>query len=183
MWVCLLYALVFSTNSWADPTDVTWDGTSGHEHPSGTTGSPASDTKSGITVTTNWSTQSGLCVRTGCTNGKCYNFEYAPADNYIDITTDGKILQTVYVSITNTNNVANVTIAFSSASTYDGNNLAAIMKKISTGAKYEKISNKLYSEQLINLVYKMMDSRPNHRPKPDEILNMEFIQKIQKKQI
>ena len=125
MWVCLLFALVFSTNSWADPTDVTWDGTSGHEHPSGTTGSPASDTKSGITVTTNWSTQSGLCVRTGCTNGKCYNFEYAPADNYIDITTDGKILQTVYVSITNTNNVANVTIAFSSASTYDGNNLAS----------------------------------------------------------
>lgn len=123
MWVCLLFALVISTNCWADPTDVTWDGTSGHEHPSGTTESPASDTKSGITVTTNWSTQSGLCVRTGCTNGNCYNFEYAPADNYIDITTDGKILQTVYVSITNTNNVANVTIAFSSASTYDGNNL------------------------------------------------------------
>lgn len=123
MWVCLLFALVISTNCWADPIDVTWDGTSGHEHPSGTTESPASDTKSGITVTTNWSTQSGLCVRTGCTNGNCYNFEKAPADNYIDITTDGKILQTVYVSIANTNNVANVTIAFSSASTYDGNNL------------------------------------------------------------
>ena len=60
---------------------------------------------------------------------------------------------------------------------FDGNNLAAIIKKISTGEKFEKISNKLYSEQLINLVYKMMDSRPNRRPKPDEILNMEFIKK------
>ena len=60
---------------------------------------------------------------------------------------------------------------------YDGNNLPAIMNKISTGEKFEKISNKLYSEQLINLVYKLMDSRPNHRPKPDEILNMEFIKK------
>ena len=64
---------------------------------------------------------------------------------------------------------------------FDGNALPAIMKKISTGEKYEKISNKLYSEQLINLVYKMMDNKPSHRPKPNDILNMEFIkQRIEK---
>ena len=60
---------------------------------------------------------------------------------------------------------------------FDGNGLPAIIKKISTGEKFEKISKKLYSEQLINLVYKMMDNRPNHRPKPNDILNMEFIKK------
>ena len=60
---------------------------------------------------------------------------------------------------------------------FDGGMLPAIFKKISFGDKYEKIDKKLYSEELINLVYKMMDIKPHKRPKPDEILNMDFIKK------
>ena len=60
---------------------------------------------------------------------------------------------------------------------FDGGMLPAIFKKISFGDKYEKIDKKLYSEELINLVYKMMDIKPHKRPKPDQILNMDFIKK------
>ena len=58
---------------------------------------------------------------------------------------------------------------------YEGGMLPAILKKISFGDKYEKIDKKLYSEELINLVYKMMDMKPHKRPKPEEILKMDFI--------
>ena len=60
---------------------------------------------------------------------------------------------------------------------FDGKMLPAILNKIAGGEQYEKISKKYYSEELINLVYKMMDYRPSHRPKPNDILNMEFIRK------
>ncbi len=110
--------LLTPSNAWSDVTDVTWDSNSGKEFPSS-----SDDTKSGITLTTNWNTQSGLGVRS-CGNGPVFNFENAPANNYIDITTDGKALKTVYVSIANTANVNDVSIAFSAADTYDGINLA-----------------------------------------------------------
>ena len=60
---------------------------------------------------------------------------------------------------------------------YDGNSLPAIMKKIIAGNGYEKISKKHYSKELINLVYSLMDTKPKKRPKPSEILEMEFIKK------
>ena len=60
---------------------------------------------------------------------------------------------------------------------FDGNGVVAIFKKIANGEKYEKISDKYYSEELRNLIYKMMDNRPSYRPKPNDILNMEFIKK------
>ena len=58
---------------------------------------------------------------------------------------------------------------------FDGESLPAIIKKISMGDGYEKISNKNYSEELINLVYKMLNTKPSQRPKPSDILNMDFI--------
>ena len=60
---------------------------------------------------------------------------------------------------------------------FDGKSLPSIMKKIVSGEGYEKISKKYFSEDLINLVYKMMDSKPNHRPNANDILNMDFIKK------
>ena len=60
---------------------------------------------------------------------------------------------------------------------FDGDSIPSIMKKICDGTGYAKISKKHYSEELINLVYKMMDSKPSHRPKPGDILNMDFIRK------
>ena len=60
---------------------------------------------------------------------------------------------------------------------YDGDSLPAIIKKISNGSGYAKINKKLYSEDLINLVYKMMDNKPKKRPKANDILNMDFIKK------
>ena len=64
---------------------------------------------------------------------------------------------------------------------FNGNMLPALLKNISNYEKYDKISKKYYSEDLINLVYKLMDYRPSHRPKASDILNMEFIQKRIKK--
>ena len=58
---------------------------------------------------------------------------------------------------------------------FDGDSIPAIMKKIIMGKEYPKINEKHYSKELINLVYKMMDSKPNNRPKPSDILNMDFI--------
>ena len=60
---------------------------------------------------------------------------------------------------------------------FDGDSLPAIIKKISKGTGYAKINKKLYSEELINLVYKMMDNKPKKRPTPNDILNMDFIKK------
>ena len=60
---------------------------------------------------------------------------------------------------------------------FNGESLPGLLKKISNEEKYEKISKKYYSKELIELIYKMMDFRPSHRPKPNDILNMEFIQK------
>ena len=60
---------------------------------------------------------------------------------------------------------------------FEGESIPAIFKKIMNGDKYEKISKKYYSKELINLVYKMMDNKPTHRPKADEILKMDFIRK------
>jgi len=57
---------------------------------------------------------------------------------------------------------------------YDGHSFPSIINKITDGG-YEKINQDDYSEDLINLVYKMMDSDPNNRPKASDILNMEFI--------
>lgn len=126
MLLLALFVLLTPMNSWGETVDVTWDGTSGNEHPSGTTDNPASNTKSGITVTTNWSTSSGLCVRSGCDNGNVFNFETAPSGNYIDITTDGKVLTKVYVSIAHGGgNIQDVYIAFSSSATYDGNDITS----------------------------------------------------------
>ena len=124
---CLFLALfcwLTPTNLMAEDTDVTWDSKSGKEFPSN-----SSDTKEGITLTTNMATQSGLGVRNGCgngiDNGPVFNYESAPANNFIDITTDGKALKKVYVSIAHGGGEINdVSIAFSSADTYDGNNLA-----------------------------------------------------------
>ena len=59
---------------------------------------------------------------------------------------------------------------------FDGENVPAIIKKIALGSGYKKISKKYYSEELINLVYKMMSTKPKHRPKADDILKLEFIQ-------
>ena len=59
---------------------------------------------------------------------------------------------------------------------FDGESVPAIIKKIATGGGYKKISKKNYSEELINLVYKMMSTKPKARPKADEILKLEFIQ-------
>lgn len=59
---------------------------------------------------------------------------------------------------------------------FDGESIPAIIKKIATGAGYKKISKKYYSEELINIVYKMMSTKPKARPKADEILKLEFIQ-------
>ena len=64
---------------------------------------------------------------------------------------------------------------------FDSDILPALLYKISKNEKYEKISKKYYSQELINLIYQMMDSRPSHRPKPSDILNMEFIKKRIKK--
>ena len=64
---------------------------------------------------------------------------------------------------------------------FNGDSLPGLLKKIINEEKYEKISKKYYSKDLIHLIYKMMDFRPSHRPKPNDILNMDFIQKrIQK---
>ena len=60
---------------------------------------------------------------------------------------------------------------------FEGESIPAIMKKIIVGGKYEKINKKYYSEELINLVYKMMEIKPSKRPKAGEILNMGFIKK------
>jgi len=60
---------------------------------------------------------------------------------------------------------------------FDGDSLPAIIKKIEKGTGYAKINKKLYSEELINLVYKMMDNKPKKRPTPNDILNMDFIKK------
>ena len=60
---------------------------------------------------------------------------------------------------------------------FNSDKLPALLLKISNNEKYEKISKKYYSDELINLIYKMMDSKPSHRPKPGDILNMEFIKK------
>ena len=60
---------------------------------------------------------------------------------------------------------------------FEGDSIPSIMKKIIAGGGYAKISKKYYSEELINLVYKMMDSKPSHRPKPEDILNLDFIRK------
>ena len=59
---------------------------------------------------------------------------------------------------------------------FDGESVPAIIKKIATGGGYKKISKKNYSEELINLVYKMMSTKPKARPKADEILKLDFIQ-------
>ena len=64
---------------------------------------------------------------------------------------------------------------------FNGDSLPGLLKKIINEEKYEKISKKYYSKDLIHLIYKMMDFRPNHRPKPNDILNMDFIQKRIKK--
>ena len=58
---------------------------------------------------------------------------------------------------------------------FDGNSAPAVMKKIMTGKGYEKIKN--YSNDLVNVVYKMMSVDPQKRPKPSDILNMDFIKK------
>ena len=63
----------------------------------------------------------------------------------------------------------------------NGDSLPGLFKKIINEEKYEKISKKYYSKDLIHLIYKMMDFRPSHRPKPNDILNMDFIQKRIKK--
>ena len=60
---------------------------------------------------------------------------------------------------------------------YDGESLPGIMKKIIEDKGEKKISKKIYSEELINLIYQLMDSRPIKRPRPSDILNMEFIKK------
>ena len=60
---------------------------------------------------------------------------------------------------------------------FEGESIPAIMKKIIVGGEYEKINKKYYSEELINLVYKMMEIKPSKRPKAGEILNMGFIKK------
>ena len=60
---------------------------------------------------------------------------------------------------------------------FEGDSIPAIIKKIIVGGGYEKISKKYYSEELVNLVYKMMEIKPNKRPKAGEILNMDFIKK------
>ena len=58
---------------------------------------------------------------------------------------------------------------------FDGNNILSITEKIISGKEYEKITN--YSNNLINVVYKMMSIDPKNRPKPSDILNMDFIKK------
>ena len=60
---------------------------------------------------------------------------------------------------------------------FEGDSIPAIIKKIIDGGGYEKIIKKNYSEDLINLVYKMMETKPSKRPKAGEILNMDFIKK------
>ena len=60
---------------------------------------------------------------------------------------------------------------------FDGDSLPAIITKIATGADYAKINKKLYSKELINLVYDMMNIKPSKRPKANDILNMDFIKK------
>ena len=116
---CLLFALVISTNCWAtDPTDVTWDGkTEGCLFPSGSTESPAVSTKSGITLRTNCPAASAYVADR---YPQCYSYESAPTNNYIDITTNGQVLTSVYVSIVyiDGSGANSVKIAFSSASTY-----------------------------------------------------------------
>ena len=64
---------------------------------------------------------------------------------------------------------------------FNGDSLPGLLKKIINEEKYEKINKKYYSKDLIHLIYKMMDFRPSHRPKPNDILNMDFIQKRIKK--
>ena len=64
---------------------------------------------------------------------------------------------------------------------YDAERLPALIKKIASNEKYEKIKKKYYSEDLINLIYKMMDFKPGNRPNPGDILNMEFIKNRIKK--
>lgn len=59
---------------------------------------------------------------------------------------------------------------------FDGETVPAIIKKIALGSGYKKISKKYYSEELINLVYKMMSFKPKARPTADDILKLEFIQ-------
>ena len=58
---------------------------------------------------------------------------------------------------------------------FDGDSIPAIINKIIKGKDYAKLNEKYYSKDLINLVYKMMDIKPSHRPKPSDILNMDFI--------
>ena len=64
---------------------------------------------------------------------------------------------------------------------FDADRLPALLIKIANNGKYEKIKKKYYSEDLINLIYKMMDFKPSNRPNPSEILSMDFIQKRIKK--
>ena len=60
---------------------------------------------------------------------------------------------------------------------FNGNMLPALLKKISSYEKFEKISEKYYSKDLIDIIYKMMDYKPSKRPTSNDILNMEFIKK------
>ena len=58
---------------------------------------------------------------------------------------------------------------------FNGSSAPVVMNKILNGKDYEKIKN--YSDDLTNVVYQMMSVDPNKRPKPSDILDMDFIKK------
>lgn len=123
MLLLALFVLISPVKSWADETDVTWDGkTEGCMFPSGSSGSPEYSTKNGITITTNCPAANAYVANR---NPQCYNYEVAPAGNYIDITTSGQVLTNVNVSIVyiGGSGANSVKISFSSGDSFDGDAL------------------------------------------------------------
>ena len=135
--LCIIFALVLSLNTWADPTDVTWNGTTGAMFPSGSAGSPANDTKSGITLTTNCPAATAYVANRA---PQCYSYESAPEGNYIDITTNGKVLTNVNVSIVyiGGSGANSVKISFSSGDSFNGDALLGSSPYTITGTNEQQ---------------------------------------------